>query len=134
MKVVVAAAITLSVLGACSGHGSGSSPRSSTATPLPPTATTATSTTLSAAQSAVNAQARREVAIISCGPNRLHHVEIKGTAHNTTAEVATYAVQLTVIDASGKHFYATAASAGRVAPAQEAEWVAETTAPYVAGM
>ena len=82
----------------------------------------------------MNAQARREVVITACGPNRLHHVEIRGTAHNTTTRVATYAVQLTVIDASGKHFYATAASAGRVAPAHKAEWVADTTAPYVAGM
>jgi hypothetical protein len=102
---------------------------------LPPTSSPAdTTTTLSAAQIAENTQARRDVSITTCAPNRLDHVEIKGIAHNTTARVATYEVQLSIRDASGKRFYATAASTSHVAPSGKAQWDAATTVPYAAGM
>jgi hypothetical protein len=101
---------------------------------FPPTsAPVGTTTTPSAAQIAENTQARKDVSITSCAADRLHHVEIKGIAHNPTSSAATYAVQLSIRDASGKHFYATAAATSNVAPKGKAEWDAATTAPYVAG-
>ena len=93
-----------------------------------------TTTTLSPVQVAANVQAKHEVAVTSCGPDHLHHLEIKGTAHNTTSGPATYAIQLMIKDAAGKRLYATAASVSRVPSQHKGAWDAATTANYVAGM
>src|SRR6476661_4972374 len=98
MNLGVTAVVCALVVGACSSHTA-----SPPAPPTPPTSSVRTGTTLSPSQIAANEQARREVAVTSCGPDRRNHVEIKGTARNGGATVATYAVQLAIRDASGKH-------------------------------
>ncbi len=128
MNIATAMVICLLATGACSHSPSKPAALSPTSSPAD------TTTTLSAAQVAGNEQARREVSITSCAPDRLDHVEIKGIAHNTTSRVATYAVQLSIRDASGKRFYATAASTSHVAPNGQAQWDAATTVPYATGM
>ena len=129
MKIAVAAVLGLLALNACSSHGSSTPASSASSTPR-----SATTSTLSPVQIAANAQAKHEVTITSCGPNRAHHVEIKGTAHNTTSGPATYAIQLTIKDTAGKRLYATAASVSNVPSKHNGVWDAATTATYVAGM
>jgi hypothetical protein len=124
LAVVVLCALALA---ACSGH-------SSTRSAKQPPASAATTPTLSPAQITANQQAVKEVAITSCAPNSRRNVEVTGTAHNTTSSGASYTVQLSISDKSGKRLYATAASVSNVAPTKTARWDAATTAKYESGM
>jgi hypothetical protein len=93
-----------------------------------------TTSTLSAAQAAANRQARREVAITACRPDADHHVTITGTAHNTTAQPASYTIQLVIRSRTGVPLFYTAAAAPNVPAHGRGRWQAQTSAPYARGM
>jgi hypothetical protein len=120
--VVAACVVFGAAVASCGGGSSPSIPKFET------------TTTLSAAQAAANRQARREVAVTSCGPNDEHNMTINGTAHNTTARPATYTIQLVIRSRTGSPLYYTAAEVHDVPAHRVGRWSAATTAPYVTGM
>jgi len=89
---------------------------------------------MSGAAIAAGKRAAKDVKITSCAANRAQHVEVKGTAHNSTTGRVTYNISIAIIGRPGTPQYATVASAARVTPGRTAQWDLTTTAPYASGI
>ncbi len=72
------------------------------------------------------------VVITSCGPDSRGDVEVRGTAHNTTARRADYVIGIDVKNRARVQVASTSAAPSRVPSGQTTQWKASTTASFTA--